>query len=166
MAVLVGWVFLLITIIDVEHRLILHVVSLPAAAVLGVLSVIDAAHGPVKTLLGGVAGFGIVFLLFLFGSLFARWISRRRGQPLEEVAFGFGDVTLSVVIGLVVGWPGVILALFIGILAAGAFSLLFMVIQLLRRRYSPYMPFPYGPFLIFGALLVYLGGRTLFAGSG
>jgi prepilin signal peptidase PulO-like enzyme (type II secretory pathway) len=166
MAMLVVWVFLLITIMDVEHRLILHAVSLPAAALLGVLSALDPAHGLVKTLLGGSAGFGIVLLLFLFGGLFARWISHWRGQPLEEVAFGFGDVTLSAVIGLVVGWPGVILALFIGILAAGAFSLLYMLIQLLRRRYSPYMPFPYGPFLILGALLVYIGGRGLFTGPG
>jgi len=166
MAMLVVWVFLLITITDIEHRLILHVVSLPAAVLLGTLSALDPARGLVKTLLGGSAGFGMVLLLFLIGGLFARWISRRRGQPLDEVAFGFGDVTLSAIIGLVVGWPGVILALFIGILSAGAFSLLYILIQLLRRRYSPYMPFPYGPFLILGALLVYLGGRTLFAGPG
>jgi prepilin signal peptidase PulO-like enzyme (type II secretory pathway) len=67
------------------------------------------------------------------------------------------------VIGLVVGWPGVVLALFIGVLVAGAFSLTVMLVQLARRRYSPYLPFPYGPFLVLGGLLVYLGGRGLFA---
>ncbi len=164
MAMLVAWVFLLITIIDFEHRLIPHIVSLPAAVVLGMISVLDPGRGPAKTLLGGAVGLGIVLVLFLLGGLFSAWISRRRGQPLEEVAFGFGDVTLSTVIGLVVGWPGVILALFIGVFLAGAFSLVFMLVQLLRHRYSPYMPFPYGPFLILGALLVYLGGRGLFAG--
>jgi prepilin signal peptidase PulO-like enzyme (type II secretory pathway) len=65
----------------------------------------------------------------------------------------------------VVGWPGVVLAVFIGVLTAGVFSLLFVLVQLLRRRYTPYMPFPYGPFLVLGGLLVYLGGRGLFAGS-
>jgi leader peptidase (prepilin peptidase)/N-methyltransferase len=147
MAMLVSWILLLIVIIDFEHRLILHVVTLPSALVLA-------------------AGLGIVFVLFLFGSLFARWVAARRGEPLDEVAFGFGDVMLSGVIGLVVGWPGVVLALFLGILAAGLFSLSFLLIQLLRRRYTPYMPFPYGPFLVLGTLLVYLGGRGLFAGLG
>ncbi len=67
MAMLVAWVFLLITVIDLEHRLILHVVSLPAAAVLGLISAFDPARGPAKTLIGGAAGLGIVLILFLFG---------------------------------------------------------------------------------------------------
>jgi prepilin signal peptidase PulO-like enzyme (type II secretory pathway) len=166
MAILVSWVFLLIVIIDIEHRLILNVVSLPAIVVFGVVFSLDPGRGASKTLLGGGVGLGVVLMLFLFGALFARWASRRRGEPLQEVAFGFGDVMLSAVIGLVVGWPGVVLALFIGVLAAGAFSLAVMLIQLARGRYSPYMPFPYGPFLVMGALLVYLGGSGLFSGPG
>lgn len=162
----VAWVFLVVVLIDLEHRLIPHALTLPAALVLGGISILDPSRGAVKTLAGGAAGFLMVWVLYLLGGLFARWIARRRGEPLDEVAFGFGDVTLSGVIGLVVGWPGVVLALFIGILAAGGFSLAVLVAQLLRRRYTPYMPFPYGPFLVIGALLVYLGGRGLFSGFG
>lgn len=163
---LVGWIFLLVVLIDVRHRLILHIVSLPAAVVIGAIGILDPARGWEKTLVGGVVGFVGVLILFLFGGLFARWVAHRRGQPLDEVAFGFGDVTLAGVIGLLVGWPGVVLALFIGVLGAGAFSLLYMLIMLARRRYTPYLPIPYGPFLILGASLVYYGGRGLFAGIG
>jgi len=126
------------------------------------LGIFDPARGLMKTLLGGVVGFGVVLLLYLFGQFYAAWIARRRGQALDEVAFGFGDVTLAAIIGLAVGWPGVILALTLGVLSAGAFSLVSLLWMLVRRRYQPYMPFPYGPFLILGASLVYYGGSDLF----
>lgn len=158
-SLLVFSVFLLVVVIDIEHRLILHSVSLPAAVLIGFLGIMDPARGAGKILLGGLAGFALVMLLFLFGGVFARWVARRSGQPLEEVAFGFGDVTLAGVIGLAVGWPGVIVALVIGVLSAGLYSSVYILWMLLRRRYTPYVPIPYGPFLVLGALVVYLGGR-------
>jgi prepilin signal peptidase PulO-like enzyme (type II secretory pathway) len=161
-ALAVGSVFLLIAIIDMEHRLILHVVVLPAALVLGLMQALDPGRGPVKTLLGGLAGAGSFFLLYLLGEVFARLLARARGRALDEVAFGFGDVTLAGLIGLVVGWPAVVLALLVGILAAGAFSLGYLVVMLVRRRYTAFTPIPYGPFLILGACLVYYGGKGLF----
>ncbi len=158
----VGFVFLLITVIDIEHRLVLHVVVVPAALVLGLLQAVDPSRGPVKTLLGGLAGAGSFYVLYLLGEAFARLLARARGRSLDEVAFGFGDVTLAGLIGLIVGWPAVVLALLIGILAAGLFSLAYVLVMLARRRYTAFTPIPYGPFLILGASLVYYGGRSLF----
>ena len=155
-------VFLLLTITDFEHRLIPHAISLPAIVIVMALASLNPTRGPEKTLLGGLAGFGLVFLLYLFGELYSRWQARRRGEPLEEVAFGFGDVTLATLIGVAVGWPAVILAIMIGVLTAGGFSLAYILWMLIRGRYQPHLPIPYGPFLIFGALVVYLGGRGFF----
>src|SRR3972149_3035578 len=155
-----GLVFLLIAAIDIEHRLILRVVAVPSAVVLGVIGALQPPRGPVKVLLGGAAGFLILWLMYLLGLAFSRWMSRRRGTPLEEVAFGFGDVMLGGLIGLVVGWPGVIIAVLTGVLLAGAFSLIYLVVLFLRRRYSAFTAIPYGPFLLLGACLVYYGGRT------
>jgi len=157
-----GFVFLLIAVIDLEHRLIPHIVIYPAALALGLMQALDPARGATKTLLGGLAGAGSFLLLYLLGEAFARLLARARGRPLEEVAFGFGDVTLAGLIGLVVGWPGVVLALLVGILAAGLFSLGYLLVMLARRRYTAFTPIPYGPFLILGACLVYFGGRGLF----
>jgi prepilin signal peptidase PulO-like enzyme (type II secretory pathway) len=89
-------------------------------------------------------------------------MARLRGQELEEIAFGFGDVTLSGLIGLIVGWPGVILALFSGIMIGGIFSLGYLLIMIVRRRYTAFMPIPYSPFLVIGTGLVYFGGRDFF----
>jgi prepilin signal peptidase PulO-like enzyme (type II secretory pathway) len=148
-------VFLLIVVTDLEHRLILNVVVLPAGALFILIGSLDPTRGPVKTLLGGLAGFAGFFFLYLLGGVFGRAVSRIRGEPLAEVPFGFGDVNLAGLIGLAVGWPGVVVALLLGIFTAGAFSLLYLAWMAVRRRYSAFTPFPYGPFLVLGALAVY-----------
>ena len=152
--------FLLIIVIDYEHRLILFVTTIPAAVLLIILGSIDPSRGLVKTLAGGLVGFSVVFGLYLFGGVFARLMGRLRGQPLEEVAFGFGDVALAGVIGLAVGYPGIVAALVLGILAGGLFSLGYLIYMGLRRRYEAFVPIPYSPFLIFGGLTVFVGARA------
>jgi leader peptidase (prepilin peptidase)/N-methyltransferase len=156
-------VFILITVIDVEHRLILHVVVLPAAAVIGLIGFLTPGRGPVKTLLGGLAGYGLVLGIFLLGQFFSLVVARLRGQALDEIAFGEGDVNLAGVAGLTVGWPGVLVALFVAVIASGLFSLGYVLVQTVRRRYSLFTPLPYGPFLALGALLVYFFGKPLAA---
>jgi prepilin signal peptidase PulO-like enzyme (type II secretory pathway) len=161
-SLLILTVYLLITVIDIEHRLILHIVSFPSAILIGLIGILDPARGASKTLIGGLGGFGIFLALYFLGQGFAALMSKLRGSQIDEVAFGFGDVTLAGVIGLTVGWPGVIPALVIGILAAGLFSFLFILGMLLRRNYNPFMPIPYGPFMILGCMITYFGGRGLF----
>jgi len=139
----------------------LHVVSGPAALLIGLIGSLDPTRGPVKTLLGGLAGFGIVFIFYLLGGLMGKLIARLRRQPLDEVAFGFGDVTLSGVIGLAVGWPGILIALVLGILAAGLYSSIYLLVMLLRHSYTAFQPIPYGPFLVLGAVLVYFGRHEM-----
>jgi prepilin signal peptidase PulO-like enzyme (type II secretory pathway) len=152
------FIFMLIVIIDLEHRLILHIVSIPAAVYFAVVGTIDPTLGPSRTLVGGVIGFVFFFLLYILGTFFARWMGRHQEEEVDEVAFGFGDVMLALVIGLAVGFPGVIGALLRGILLAGFFSFLYMLVMTVRRRYEVFTPIPYGPFLILGALWVYFHG--------
>jgi leader peptidase (prepilin peptidase)/N-methyltransferase len=158
---LVYLIFLLITVIDIEHRLILWRVVWISAIALALLGGLSPDRGWQKTLVGGLVGYGLVALLFLLGQGYALVQARLRGQPLDEVAFGGGDVNLAGLIGLAVGWSGVLLALFIGVVSAGLFSLGYVVIQLMRGRYNPHTPIPYGPFLVLGGLTIYWHGRDL-----
>jgi leader peptidase (prepilin peptidase)/N-methyltransferase len=162
-AAVIVTVFLLIAVIDVEHRLILRVVVVPAAAVVAFLGLLAPGRGAAKTLLGGLAGYAIVFGIYLLAQLYMALIARLRGRPLEEVAFGGGDVNLAAVVGFAVGWPGVLLALLIAIVAGGLYSLGLILFQIVRGRYSPHGVIPYGPFLILGALAIYLHGRDIAA---
>jgi prepilin signal peptidase PulO-like enzyme (type II secretory pathway) len=162
-AAVVTLVFILIVVIDVEHRLILWSVVWPAAIALALLGSVTPGHGFVKTMLGGLAGYAITLGIFLLAELFARVLQRLRGQPLDEVAFGGGDVNLAGLMGLAVGWPGVILSLTIAVFAGGLFSFGYIILQLARRRYVPYSAVPYGPFLVLGAMAIYLYGKDFAA---
>ncbi len=140
----------LILVIDFEHRLILEKTSI-AGAILAFF-VGTRIHGVVVTLLGGAAGAGLMFFLFLGGELFRRWMEKRRGEPISEVAMGFGDVILAGVIGLILGWPGVLAGLFLAILGGGIISGVILLIMILKKRYQAFTAIPYGPYLIFATL--------------
>ncbi len=140
----------IVFVIDLEHRLIMHPVSI-TGAILG-LGIGWYAHGLVPTLLGGAFGFGSMFLLYYLGELFTRYISKRRGEPVDEVALGFGDVNLCGVTGLLLGWPVILAGILFTIFAGGIGSLLVIAIMLIRKRYNAFTPIPYAPFLIFSVL--------------
>jgi prepilin signal peptidase PulO-like enzyme (type II secretory pathway) len=154
---IVLFLYLLIIIIDIEHRLILHVVSGPSAIVVFFLSFLHPDRDWQDSILGGLAGFFSFLVLYFLGQLFATVMGRLRGTQINEVAFGFGDVTLAGVIGLTVGWPGVVVALILGIFLAGIFSFLYIFIRMFIRRYSAFTAIPYGPFITLGCLAVYFG---------
>lgn len=142
----------IVVVIDVEHRLILNPVSIVGAIIGLVVGVL--LHGWQSTLIGGVAGYLIMLLFYYLGELFSRWMARRRGELLSEVALGYGDVNLSGILGLLLGWPGVVGGLFLAIFLGGAFSLIYIVILLILRRFQSFLAIPYGPFLVASAFLL------------
>ena len=156
--------FGIITVIDLEHRLILHPTSL-VGAVLGFIvgtSIHSRADGLLlgagQSLLGGVFGFGVMFLLYQLGTLVARMRARKMrsaGQADDdEEALGGGDVYLAGVLGLMLGWPFILNALVIGVLLGGLVSVLLIAALIVRRRYvnDALMTFiPYGPYFIISA---------------
>jgi prepilin signal peptidase PulO-like enzyme (type II secretory pathway) len=158
--------FGIITVIDLEHRLILHPTSL-AGAILGLVvgTTIDIRlhdngilSGLGKSLLGGVVGFGVMFLLYQLGRLVAHYRARKlqtAGQADdEEEALGGGDVYLAGVLGLMLGLDYIGRVLVWGVILGGLVSLLFLIVLLIRRRYSnaALMTFiPYGPYFILSA---------------
>ena len=152
--------FGVVVLIDLEYRLIMHPVSLVGAVlglVVGVLRV-----GWMKALIGGVAGFGIMWLIYMLGILIIKLIDRARGRPVNDVALGFGDVNLSGVLGLMLGWPLILVSLVVSILIAGLVSLIYIAIKLISGQYQAFMALPYGPFLVIGAVfLIYFRDLVL-----
>jgi leader peptidase (prepilin peptidase)/N-methyltransferase len=147
--------FGLVAVIDLEHRLVLYVVSLFGAVIGFALGLM--VKGLVPTLIGGAAGFGVMLVLYFLGELFASVLSRIRKESVEEVALGFGDVTLSGVLGLMLGWPLITMCLFSAIVLGGLTSGGYLVSMLVSHRYRPFTALPYAPFLLAGAtVLLYL----------
>ena len=135
---------ILITVIDIEHHLVLNMVSLVGVIIFGTFGIYS--HGWLVTLFGGVTGFGIMFIFFFFGQVYSRYISKRRGIEVED-GMGFGDVSLSAVCGLLLGWPGVMGGIFLGIILGGIWSLGMILVALIRKsenqllKYIAYAPF-------------------------
>lgn len=147
--------FGLVAIIDIEHRLILHPVSL--AGIIIALPIGWVWNGLSDTIVGGIAGYGIMLSLYFMGIGFNKLMSLLRGQTIEEDALGFGDVNLSGVLGLLLGWPKIGVSLLFAVILAGVLSALYIVVRLLLKSYKAFIPIPYAPFLLVAAvILVYM----------
>jgi len=148
--------FAVIVVIDMEYRLILSPTSI-FGAMLG-LVIGSVLNGLLKTLIGGLVGYGLMFALYYLGHLFTKLMARLQGRSIDEVALGFGDVNLTGVLGLILGWPNIVIALFLSVLSAGIVGVVLIVGKMISRKYQSFMQaMPYGPFLILGAfLLLYL----------
>ena len=96
-----------------------------------------------------------MLLLYYLGVLFNKIMGKIRGQEIEEVALGFGDVYVSAFLGLLTGWPAIIVVLLMAILAGGVFSLFYILIMSIRRKYRSFSAIPYAPFLIIAAVVVF-----------
>jgi len=143
----------LVVVIDIEHRLILNMVTLPGA-VLGLVTG-TIRYNLASSLLGGLAGLAIMLLFYWLGTLFARYRARKLGTDDGEEALGFGDVTISAVLGLMLGWPVIMYGLLFGVLAGGLISLALILILVAARRYQSMTVFTaYGPYLVFGAAIL------------
>ena len=145
----------LVFVIDLEHRLILHPVSLVGALL--ALGIGVYLHGILTTLIGGAVGFGVMLAFYFIGELYVRYMSKKRGINTDEVALGFGDVNLSGILGLLLGWPLISAGLLFAVLAGGLISLFIIVGMLVAKKYKAFTAIPYAPFLIMSALyLLYI----------
>jgi leader peptidase (prepilin peptidase)/N-methyltransferase len=149
-------VFLVIAFIDWEHKLILNRVTYPAAVaallVLGTASLFPSAGllanlelTPPLAILSGIIGgaIGLAFFLIVF-------VINPRGM-------GMGDVKLAGLIGLAVGFPLGLVALFIGILIGGLAAVALLVLRMKGRKDVV----PYGTFLAAGPVVTLLWGTSI-----
>ncbi len=153
-------VLLLIAVIDLEHKLILNVVSIPAtllalAASPIVISTPDVTFATINyklvllSAIGAAVGYAVTFGIYLLGILFLQILNRGRTKKINTVAFGMGDVKLAGLLGALVGFPAIFFALIWAILLGGVGAAFVLVMQLVRQRgYALGTAIPYGPYLI------------------
>ncbi len=143
-------IFLLIAVIDIEHHLIIFPIIIPAIVIAFILSMLFPMD---ITRLDHIYGAGFALLIFLFlyagGTLFGILIKT------NTVPFGFGDVMLAIMVGMIVGLKDTWVALFWAIMFGGLGALIFLIVMKIRGEFDTYnSAIPYGPFIILGAVLV------------
>jgi leader peptidase (prepilin peptidase)/N-methyltransferase len=137
-------VFVVLSSTDIERRLLPNALTYPAivAGAAFCWAWPDRSVGDIAVGAGVAAAIAVV--LVLLGEL------ARVALGVRQAAFGIGDAKLILLIGLLLGWPAVFPALFLGVIAAGVFS--FAIIFRGRGK----SVFSYGPFLILGASVALL----------
>jgi prepilin signal peptidase PulO-like enzyme (type II secretory pathway) len=98
------------------------------------------------SLTGAAAGFVFFFIAYTIGN-----------RVFGAGALGFGDVTLSMTMGAMLGLQRIFFALVLGILLAGLWGLIAIISGKLKRRSY----FPYGPFLAGAGIITIIWGGIL-----
>lgn len=145
---LVGLLAIVIVVADIKYYLIPDwaVVSLSVLTIAYRLSLTYTGVMQVDDLVKTVIASLIVMLLF-----WSLWFLS------HGKALGFGDVKLVLVLGLLVGWPKIIPALFLAFLTGAGVG----IVLILLRKKGRKSAVPFGPFLILGSFLALVVGQQL-----
>jgi leader peptidase (prepilin peptidase)/N-methyltransferase len=138
---------LLISFIDLSHRIIPDVISLPGILIGLVISLFHPQLSIKNAFIGVLIGGGS---LYLVASVY-HVITKREGM-------GGGDVKLLAMIGAFIGWKGVLFTIlcssFIG-------SVVGVILMLISAEADSKYAVPFGPFLSLGAIIYVLWGDVL-----
>ncbi len=148
-ALVYSCIFIVLLVIDLEHRLILNKVVYPSMALALLLSIlfslflpqVEIVPGIIQALVGGAIGL-VLFLLVVLVS---------RG------GMGWGDVKMAALIGLVTGFPLIFVALLLAVLAGGLVAGLLLALKIKRRREAV----PFAPFLSLATIVTLLWGSDI-----
>lgn len=135
---------LLLAVIDLRELLLPNRVLLPGtlvtAALLTLAAAVDGSWPDLwRALLAGVACFALLLVMAL----------------ISPASLGMGDVKLAALLGLVLGWlgwPAVLMGLFLGFVIQAVAGLLLLAVQRAGRRTE----LPFGPALLVGTLVAAL----------
>ncbi len=134
-------ILILITVTDLEHRLIFNVVILPSI----LLAIVAAFFTPGLSWQAAGVG-GVTAFIFVFLAAF-----------LSQGGLGGGDVTLSTFLGFILGFPKIILSLTFGVFLGGFVAFLLLV----TGRVNLKTFIPYGPFLTITGWIMLVWGAEI-----
>ena len=137
--VLFSWALVVITFIDLDHRIIPDVISLPGTVFGLAFSFLPGFPRPMDSAVGVAVGAGFLFLI-----LYAY------EKIMGEEGMGLGDVKLLAMIGAFLGWQALPITIMISSLTG---SLVGVGYALVKGESVRKFPVPFGPFLALGALV-------------
>ena len=135
-----------ITFIDLDHRIIPDVISLPGIVIGFLLALLGITLGIRDSLIGIAVGGGSLYLV----AIVYEAVTKREGM-------GGGDVKLLAMIGAWLGWKAVLFTLFFSSLTG---SLIGGAIMMAKKEDGK-LAVPFGPFLTFSALAYVFFGEKL-----
>lgn len=95
-------------------------------------------------------------LIGLGATLFFFLLNRIRIRGSE--AMGMGDVKYALFMGLFLGWPNTLIAVYFAFVTGAVVSLVLLFFKIVKRE----NPIPFGPFLIIGTVVAAIYGKILY----
>jgi leader peptidase (prepilin peptidase)/N-methyltransferase len=147
---------IIIFLIDLENQLVLDKVTYPAMALAFAFSFFWPGMGILGSLEVGSVKLGMMFSSLAGGGLglvamTLPFVIYRRGM-------GMGDIKLGALIGLMVGYPLVIVALLMAVITGGLVAALLLALNIKQRKDA----IPFAPFLATSAMVTLLWGQTIY----
>ncbi len=144
------WVLVVLTVIDLEHKLLPNRIVYPSIlvgwAALFVAAIVEGDVGHFSEVALGSLVYGGFFLLIGF---------------IYPAGMGGGDIKLAVLLGAFLGWvdfPAVVLVgMFLGFMFGGIPSLILLVLGRANRKTA----LPFGPMMALGAVVAIFVGENL-----
>ena len=133
--------------IDLEFRIIPDWFTLPGIGLGMMFAVFNPEVGWQNGLIGFLVGGGGFLLLAYAGEFF-----------FKKESMGGGDIKMAAMLGAFLGWQKLLLVFFLASLVA---VLTFFAIRLLKPKSLADRLIPFGPFLVFAALVAYYWGGAL-----
>ena len=144
-AIVYSSVLIAIAMIDLNHQLILNKIVYPVSIIALIVNLFVPDIFSIHNFLFGLLGAAVGFLI-----LFLPAIIIRKGM-------GWGDVKMAGMIGLMVGFPNVIVAVFGGIILGG----LVAIILLASRQKTRKEGIPFGPYLSLATIVTMIWGTQI-----
>jgi leader peptidase (prepilin peptidase)/N-methyltransferase len=139
--------FIVIFFMDLKYGIILDKILLPLIAI---ITLFLALFNPQALLINLVCGIS-AFLFFLIVSFGFKFIRGKEGM-------GGGDIKLAFVLGLFLGFPNIIVALYVAFLTGAIAG---FILILWKKKNLKNTTLPFGPFLILGALICLFWGNLI-----
>ena len=130
-----------ILLIDLEHHRILNVMTYPAYIIALVTLPLIFQRDLIEVLAGGALGFTLLLIITL----------------IKPKGMGMGDVKLAALIGFVLGYPSVLLALFLSFTVGGLISGVLLIAKVIGRKDQV----AFAPYLATGGILTMLYGQEI-----
>lgn len=139
---------LIITFIDIDHKIIPNVITIPGIPIGLLLALGLPAVTFVDSILGLLAGGGSLFIVAWTYSL----LTGKEGM-------GGGDIKLLAMIGTIIGWKGVLFTIFVSSAAGTLVGIPVMLVKGKNMKFAV----PFGPFLSIGAITyIFMGQKIIY----
>lgn len=138
--------FLVLLVIDLEHQIIPNKIIYPAIVVALIISALSPDVGIISALIGGGTGL-VLFVIIAVASLLI----------LKQEGMGWGDVKMVFLIGLITGFPRVLVAIYLAVISGGLVAIFLLVTHRKKKREG----IPFAVFLSPASVLTILWGTYI-----